>query len=484
LVRAVKRFSVTDFYDVAIVGGGYSGTVLAIHLSRQLKRGSAVAIVEPRAELGSGLAYSTDDDIFKINVPAHLMGVSDLPADRFIGWLQASEPNLTDDARRSYVPRRRFGAFVRARLAEAMAGSRVTLRHIQTTATDARRADDGIELSLASAPGFPIRARQLVIATSHGLPAIPHGIPPSVRNAPNFIRDPWQNRSLAGIERDDDVLIIGTGLTMADAAAWLLTQGHSGRIVAFSRHGLLARANGPSAAPGDLDFSTWPAAPVSRYLRMIRAEIARVEAAGGSWRDVFTALRQQSGQLWSKLATWEKRRFIRHLKVFYDAHRYRMAPEIADHIDAARRRGQIEILAARLTSARVQKGGFEVELCCRSSGKIEARTVSAIVNCTGPKQELRPDPSHFVGALVARGLVSPDRLGLGLLVDKDFRIYGLCRSLYALGPLTRERFGDTVGAPEIMAQAERLARILAAELAERCSDASASDRRRATSNLS
>jgi len=53
-----------------------------------------------------------------------------------------------------------------------------------------------------------------------------------------------------------------------------------------------------------------------------------------------------------------------------------------------------------------------------------------------------------------------------LAVDRDFRLIGPCRNLYALGPLTRERFGDTVGAPEIMAHAECLAGIMVTALAE------------------
>jgi uncharacterized NAD(P)/FAD-binding protein YdhS len=161
------------------------------------------------------------------------------------------------------------------------------------------------------------------------------------------------------------------------------------------------------------------------------------------------------------LPAWEKRRFLRHLKCFYDVHRYRMAPDIAARIDEARRNGQVNILAARLQDVSAERGGFRVSLLRRSSRTVARLDVAAIVNCTGPTRQLRADPQHFLGALVARGFAYPDQLGLGLTVDKDFRVYGLCRNFYALGPLTRERFGDTMGAPEIMAQAQRLARVLA-----------------------
>ncbi len=458
--------SVTEFFDIAIVGGGYSGSVLAIHLLRQSGHGIKIAIVDPRLELGAGVAYSIRDEAARINVPARLMGVSTEPDDRFLGWLQAKQPDLLGpssvaEPAETYVARHWFGTFVRDRLADTVARSRAQLSHIPTSVTDARRIEGGIELALVSAPGFPIRARHVVIATSHGLPGVPAGIPHWVRTAPGFIADPWRSDGFTQIDRGDDVLIIGTGLTMADTVASMLARGHRGHIAAFSRHGLLPRPNGVSTAPACLDFGTWPTAPVSHYVRRIREVISRIEAAGGTWCDVFTALREQSERLWSKLPVSEKRRFLRHLKCFYDVHRYRMAPDIAARIDTARSDGQLDILAAHLQDASVERGGFRVSLLRRSSRTVEHHSVAAIVNCTGPRQQLRADPEHFLGALIARGFAYPDQLGLGVMVDRDFRVYGTCRNLYALGPLTRERFGDTMGAPEIMAQAQRLARVLA-----------------------
>ena len=79
---------------------------------------------------------------------------------------------------------------------------------------------------------------------------------------------------------------------------------------------------------------------------------------------------------------------------------------------------------------------------------------------------MRSDRSDFLGALIEQDLAQPDSLDLGLAVDADFRLIGSGRNLYALGPLTRERFGDTYGAPEIQLDAERLARRLATTLAD------------------
>jgi uncharacterized NAD(P)/FAD-binding protein YdhS len=306
----------------------------------------------------------------------------------------------------------------------------------------------------------------VVVAVSHGLPALPRGIPAALAGTPGFLENPWNVERLAEIPRDGAVLIIGTGLTMADVIASLLAQGHAGPITAISRHGLLARKSGPAGVPPGLDLATWPSASLAHYVKSIRTEIARVESEGLSWRGVFTALRVQSEHLWSRLTQADKRRFLRHLKAFYDVHRYRMAPETYELIEAAEARGQVRILTAHVTGVERTGQYFDVTFRRRGAAADETLHVAGVVNCTGPKQKLNADPTNFLGALIAAGIAKADSLGLGLAVDGDFRVIGNVTDFYALGPLTRERFGDTYGAPEIEVQAERLAVQLAAALAQ------------------
>ncbi|MEW6437611.1 MAG: FAD-dependent oxidoreductase [Pseudomonadota bacterium] len=455
-----------EFSDIAIIGGGYAGTVLALHLARHAPAGTKIAVVEPRPDLGSGLAYETLADAHRINVPADRMGVGAAPSDRFDLWLKARHPELIGDGdpEHTYVPRRWFGIFVRERLAEALKQSSADLRHIRATALSAHTIEDGTEILLSD--GERLRARHAVIAVSHGLPALPRGVPPALSGTRGFLENPWNVERLAEIPPDGAVLVIGTGLTMADVIASLAARGHRGSITALSRHGLLARKSGPAGVPPGLDLSTWPAARLADYVKWIRAEIARIESEGLSWRCVFTALRLQSEHLWSHLTPADRRRFLRHLKVFYDVHRYRMPPETYELVEAAEARGQLEILAARLTHVEATGNDFDVTLRRRGEEADERRRFAGIVNCTGPKQRLRADPTHFLGSLIAEGLATPDPFDLGLAVDHDFRIIGRSRHLYAFGPLTRERFGDTYGAPEILLQAERLARQLVTALAE------------------
>ena len=78
---------------VVIVGGGFSGAMLAARLA---ERGQASILIERGDAFGPGVAYSTTNDAHRLNVRAGRMGaVADRPDD-FIDWLAAHHPYQAD----------------------------------------------------------------------------------------------------------------------------------------------------------------------------------------------------------------------------------------------------------------------------------------------------------------------------------------------------------------------------------------------------
>src|ERR1700731_1951975 len=72
---------------IAIIGGGVSGALTAYHLIEQGAE-ARVLVIDPRRELGLGLAYSTPSLRHLLNVPAGK--ISALPAQpaHFLNWLR------------------------------------------------------------------------------------------------------------------------------------------------------------------------------------------------------------------------------------------------------------------------------------------------------------------------------------------------------------------------------------------------------------
>ncbi len=158
---------------------------------------------------------------------------------------------------------------------------------------------------------------------------------------PAYLHDAWDTEAVRAIPSEADVLLVGTGLTMVDWAFSLARLGHRGRIHAVSRHGLLPRSHGPAAAielgPG---IGAAPATALG-LSQAVRAEVERVVAGGGDWRSVVDALRPRTQALWAGLPTDERRRFMRHLRPYWDVHRHRAAPHVAAQVEELRRSGQL-----------------------------------------------------------------------------------------------------------------------------------------------
>ncbi len=60
-------------FSVAIIGGGFSGTILAAQLLRRGDPSVSVVVVEKTPSVGRGLAYGTDCPSLLLNVRARNM---------------------------------------------------------------------------------------------------------------------------------------------------------------------------------------------------------------------------------------------------------------------------------------------------------------------------------------------------------------------------------------------------------------------------
>jgi len=98
-----------DCCDVAIVGGGCSGLLVAAQLFRQ-GFGGSVAIVEPRSALGRGLAYSTPYDDHLLNVPAGKMSALPSHPSHFLEWLRAGR--IPEASPTCFAPRKVYGEYL------------------------------------------------------------------------------------------------------------------------------------------------------------------------------------------------------------------------------------------------------------------------------------------------------------------------------------------------------------------------------------
>jgi len=450
---------------VVIIGGGFSGAVVALNLLHKLAPAAAsVTIVEPREVLGAGLAYSAPDPTHRVNVSAKRLLVLQSDPTAFDTWLRGSgildeDPAALLPDGRAFPRRAVFGRYLDGLLrAKAAEPDVAPFAHVRARAVKIARHHDGYDIVLDN--GEVVSADLVVLAVSHPPPAVPKPLRDISRHE-KFIADPWGRDALAGIATGDRVLIIGTALSTADAVATLDAAGHEGEIVAVSRRGLVSRLRPrvPDVYFGD--FATAPAETALALVKHARATIAAAEAAGSCWEAVIERIREQGAEIWAALPEAERRRFLRHVRPYWDVHRYQLAPPLAAVCAAKAAAGRFRTRAARIISAVADGDGFLVVLRARGESADVPERFNAIINCTGPDHATVTATNPALGSLAAAGLVKPDGFGLGLATDMSARpLDALGRpvpTLFVSGPLARAAFGELMGLPQVSMHAALVA---------------------------
>lgn len=463
------RSTPLDSLDIAIVGAGFSGTLLAINLLRSTGEPVALApatlaLIERRPRLAQGLAYSTESAGHLLNVRAgNMSAFPDRPND-FVDWMERSGTGPTA-ASAGFASRHAYGLYLRTRLSEALrAAPRRRLRPFRGEVVALRR--DGGLWRVVLADGRQLAARRVVLALGNFPPPPPFD---TTRLGRAYRNDPWAPGALEEIDPDRPVVLIGSGLTAVDVALSLIDRGQRAPIHMISRRGLLPHAHAAGGA--------WPAflAPpypgtASLLLRRVRDEVRRAEAAGAGWRAVIDSLRPLTTALWQSLRRDERARLLRHLRPWWDVHRHRLAPAVAERIAQARASGLLSLRAARFLEARPSAGGLLLTLRARGGKAAEEMEVGTLINCGGQETRLERVGEPLLRGLLEDGLAAADALGLGLDVTGDGQLLDArgqpVPGLHAVGPLTRAASWEITAVPDIRVQCRHLAERLAVGLAD------------------
>ncbi len=450
---------------VVIVGGGVSGALVAVHLLRQAQLALSVIVVEPRAEVGLGLAYSTNCDEHLLNVPVAGMSALAGEPDHFLTFARR---HLKQVQPTDFLARKFFGTYIRSLLAQAVesAGKGPNLApansftHLQNRVFDMEKCGEGFKVFLGG--GEVVFADAVVLALGN-LPGLaPSWLDKLPLNDKHYIHDPWSSKDWSQVQTAGaEILLVGSGLTAVDKVIEL-TQGEENGpagIVAVSRHGLLPGAH--LSIPELAEPSKVVADSALAALHWMRRE----SRAKSDWRLAVDGVRGATQEFWKDLPVREKRSFLRHLQTYWDVHRHRMAPRIADFIKGLQASGRLKVVAGRLTQMELSGDGRRVEVVISHRGgtRLERLSFDLVVNCCGPQSAPRVIDSPFLTRLYERGMVVANDTNSGIKAGNLEVLDSTGRSgtnLYALGPLLKGELLESIAVPEIKVQAQELARAI------------------------
>jgi uncharacterized NAD(P)/FAD-binding protein YdhS/predicted metal-dependent enzyme (double-stranded beta helix superfamily) len=449
---------------IAIVGGGFSGSMVAVHLLKNAVSPLKIKLIERRPAIGEGVAYSTSSDCHLLNVPVGKMSAFADDRDHFWHWLQTRESGLTKTiSSDDFVPRQLYGNYIRSILTEAetKANRGVSLERLRDEAiaveTDTRCAT--IHLS----SGKSLEAERVVLALGNFPPANP-----AVANSAFYQSQRyaffWSAPSLlSSLSPDEPILIMGSGLTAFDAILALDRQRHQGKIYVVSRHGLFPQTHQAKTAYPPL-FESKPLPKTIRFLvRHIRQEIESAKARGDNWQSVINSLRPHTQTIWQSLTLTEQKRFLRHVRPYWEIHRHQVHSEIALLVEQKIAAGQLRLIAGRIQAFEEDAEGVNVLIRQRCNNQIDNLRASAVINCTGSECNYRQLQDPLVKNLLNSGLIKPDPLHLGLDVADNGALIsreGESNLLFTLGSPQKGCLWETTAVAEIRQQAQTLAQQL------------------------
>ena len=454
---------------IAIIGAGFSGTLVAVNLLKTATQPITIKLIERREQFAKGIAYSTDKNCHLLNVSAGNMTAFPNDSGHFLRWLYYNYSELADllpleITASTFIPRKVFGLYIQSILEEALATASpqvklervndevIAIEKIQTSNSERAR----VFLKNQGA----IAADKVVLALGNS----PNPLPQDSDN----IRNAWSNEALEELNPDDDVLLIGTGLTMVDMVLSLQERKHRGKIYAVSRRGLSPqRHQATKPYPVFLTVDDAPKTALGLWQRL-REEVKKAQAEGYDWRAVIDSLRPITQKIWQQLPLPEQQRFLRHAVPYWDVHRHRIAQQVAEVLDQLLASGQLAIAAGRIQKQEQDEHGVTVTIQPRKN-KSENQAeytlrVHRVVNCTGVASDYRKSKHPLVESLRSQKLIRPNPIGLGLTAAANGALLNGTNKpsnlLYTIGTPRKGDLWETIAVPELRGQAQALAETL------------------------
>jgi uncharacterized NAD(P)/FAD-binding protein YdhS len=450
-----------------IVGGGFSGTVLAANLLRRPPAGGAdVVLIERSHVMGRGVAYAAHEFPYLLNVPAARSSADSRDPLQFLRFAQDRLAKVDGE---DFLPRALYGDYLQDLLlrAEREALPHVRLIRVFGEVTGIAMPGDGAALAAEFADRAPILGDALILALGNPSAPLPHWAR-ELNGHAAFRQDPRDLPDTLGMEHS--VLIVGNGLTMADAASALSR--HPERIPTLhtiSRRGLIPKTQTTfhtDAMRGSGETLLSSSHSLKKLLRTCRNLVREVEKLGGDWREAVSFIRNLAPALWRRMPETERRRFVRHLQVHWDTYRHRLPPQLNERLENLRRSGRLHVRAGHIKKVvAVDRRRLAVSWRPRGGSAMAQLHVDMLINATGPNYDIERSTEPLIIALRVAGLVSTDALKLGIrtapfgaCVDAEGRA---SERLFYLGPMLRAEHLDATAAAELTHHAEQLAAHLA-----------------------
>lgn len=469
---------------IVIIGGGLAGTAVLLRLLKDVRQPVHVTVVESRKTLGLGLAYSTANPQHLLNGLARAFSLYEDEPLHFVEWLRRHAPGhgwepeagtLLED---SIAPRKLYGTYIQDTLQQALrqADSRIVVQHRRNRAVAVLPvAGSSHAYRVELNDGVVLDADHLVLATgvfARQAAALPFAVDAQVHESARYVGNLWAEAAWDGIERDERVALLGTGLSSLDALINAEQGGFQGQFVAFSRRGQKLHAR-LEVEPWP-DFLQYPEQGVTLLplLHQVNIQRRKLRQSGEHWQRIVPSIRAHVPTLWARASDAERRRFVHRLRSQWEASLHRCAGAALAWQERAIAQGRYQARRGTVTALRLDSSGrIVVEYRPTQGTAVQTEVFDRVINCLGFEFDWRKTAEPLLHQLLHSGLVQADALGFGIriraqdcaVLDAQSQAQG---GLYAIGHPVRGTIWESNAIPEQVPQAGLIARAIRGQLPE------------------
>lgn len=456
---------------IIIIGGGFSGTMVAIQLIRNAKEPLHIQIITEGEKLNRGVAFSAYSTKHLLNVTAAQMSALPDEPNHFLDWaIQQPDYNNIDRnvLGHSFLPRHLYGQY----LTEMWQFARIKAKHKEIVVEE---LDDRVEQLTPHENGWQVllnggktlQSSFVVLATGNALPRNPQIINPLFfEESKNYFRNPWDVASVQNPPTHLPVLIIGNGLTMADTVIGLLENGLSERVISLSPHGFnLLPHRYSNIQYNKLIEELRPGMKLLDWLSLINLHRKRIRKLGLSAAPIIDSLRPIAWDIWRGLSIAERKIFMNKLRHLWGVARHRVPVQVHDLLVKLQLSQQLSIQSGTLIDL-LDGGDFvRVVYWDKKTQSQKKFDVSRVINCTGPENDISKVSIGFFQGCLQSGIIKQDPLHLGIEATwPNLQVMSANgveqQGLFAIGNLLRGLLWESTAVGELRLQAEMIAKTI------------------------
>lgn len=413
---------------VAIIGGGASGIIAAIHLLNRKMPEANIRLYETATELGRGYAYSQRNNSFLLNVRADNMGYDENLPNDFHLWLQDNDPGQMKAKNFPFVPRHLFGTYLQARLAEVKKKTVHNFEWVKEKVTQLHHKNGHWQLITELEQKTEVDF--CVVATGYHTQHDRSILNCNCNFDSDRILNPAEISKYPKIMNSQKVAIIGTGLSAIDVWHALRSGGMQGEISLLSRRGQLPLSHAAVSKPYKLPelVGLNPAELLKKIRRLQTLENL-------TWPQIADCCRSQAAAVWSHWSHKQRTTFFVHLRPYWEQIRHRAPASILAELKNEILRGSTRIIRGRITATETTKDKLHIHL--KNGTQLSS---DWIVLATGVPIQLE----------LKSASLKPNSLRIGYEWNDE-------RDLFILGPAAKAQSWETTAIPEIRRHSAEIA---------------------------